>query len=133
MEHYTAGKVPAHLRLYYEPKVIRVKQNLLLAQFRYCPTLNNFRWMTFGHPVVKSHAGVNRQFLELDSKTFRINDYYNDGSKDGTTRETLFEDMLSFMRHFGVTDDGKIYVATPEVPIMNFGPFGAPSPPLKGI
>ena len=132
MDYYEAGKVPAHHRIYYEPKVIRVKDKLYLAQFRYCPETNNFRWHTFGHPVTKPRFASGRQFLELATNTFRLHDYYDDGTEDGTTRQTMFEDVLSFLRHYGVTRDGKIFVATPEVPIFSFGIYGNPFPPLRG-
>ena len=135
MEHYTAGKVPAHERVYYEPKVIRVRDKLYLAQFRFCPESNKFRWHTFGHPVVKPRTGTqwsNRQFLDLSDTNARLNAYYNDGTTDGTTRRTPFEDVLSFLRYYGVTKTGKIFVALPEVPIMCFGRDGHPFPPIKG-
>ena len=136
MEHYSAGKVPAHERIYYEPKVIRVRDKLYLAQFRYCPESNKFRWHTFGHPVVKPRicpTWHNRQVLDLSDTDVRLDAFYNDGTKEGTTQSVAISDVLSFLRYYGVTKSGKIFVALPEVPIMCFGRDGHPFPPMKGI
>ena len=133
MEHYSAGKVPAHERIYYEPKVIRVRDKLYLAQFRYCPDSNTFRWHTFGHPVTKPRNPIsNRHFLSLPTSVAHLDDYHDDGTEEGTTRRCSFEDVLSFLRFYDVTKSGKIFVALPECPIMTFGPQGLPFPPLEG-
>ena len=133
LEYYEAGKVPAHHRIYYEPKVIRVRNKLYLAQFRYNPESNTFRWHTFGHPVVKPRNPIsNRHFLELPTSIARLDSYHDDGTKDGTTRRTPFEDVMSFLRFYDVTKNGKIYAALPECPIMTFGPNGTPFPPIEG-
>ena len=133
LEYYEAGKVPAHHRIYYEPKVIRVRNKLYLAQFRYNPESNTFRWHTFGHPVVKPRNPIsNRHFLELPTSIARLDSYHDDGTKDGTTRRTPFEDVMSFLRFYDVTKNGKIYAALPECPILTFGPNGTPFPPIEG-
>ena len=133
LEYYQAGKIPAHHRIYYEPKVIRVRNKLYLAQFRYCPDSNTFRWHTFGHPVDKPRNPIsNRHFLSLPTSVARLEDHHDDGTEEGTTRRCSFEDVLSFLRFYGVTNSGKIFVALPECPIMTFGPKGTPFPPLEG-
>ena len=134
LEYYKAGKIPAHHRIYYEPKVIRVRNKLYLAQFRFCPESNTFRWHTFGHPVVKPRNPIsNHHYIELPTSLARLDAHHDDGTEDGTTRRTPFEDVLSFSRFYGISKSGKIFVALPECPIMTFGPNGTPFPPIEGI
>ena len=73
-----------------------------------------------------------RHFLEIPTSLARLDSYHDDGTESGTTRRTLFSDVLSFSRFYGVTKNGKIFAALPECPIMTFGPNGTPFPPIEG-
>ena len=74
----------------------------------------------------------NRHFVELPTSVARLDEYHDDGTEEGTTRRTPFEDVISFLRFYGVSKSGKIFAALPECPIMTFGPHGSPFPPMEG-
>ena len=135
LEHYRAGKVPVHLTILYEPKIIKVGSKRHMVQFRYCPDSKKFRWKMFNRPIIRNRS--TRHTVDMVDSDIDLSKPVVFGRENGdviwTTTLCNMEDVISFLKYYDITSDGFIYAAVPgSIPIFTFGRQGLPFPPIKG-
>ena len=135
MDYYRTGTVPTHHKIYYEPKVIKIRNTNHMVMYRYDADSGRMRWKILRRPLIRNRT--DRHTVDLSRVNIDLNKPVLfdivDGEKVWTTQLCQMEDVLSWLRYYDISRSGKLYAAVPgKIPIMCFGRQGLPYPPLKG-
>ena len=136
MDYYWTGTVPAHHKIYYEPKVIKVRNTNHMVMYRYDADSGRMRWKILRRPLIRNRTDhhtvdLSRVNLDLDKP---VPWGFENGEKVWTNQHCRMEDVLSWLRYYDITRDGKLYAAVPgKIPVMSFGRQCLPYPPIEGI